>query len=235
MTVTAAPPVGPPTDLTAPGAVDTLLSWHRSVFGNTLMTVATSTSASDGDGGDTSSDDSSDDSGQSESTRNERQGDPASLSEAGRRAIAAERRTAAAEKRRADTAEARIAELERAQMTEQDRVAAERDDWRKKYEEQTAELAARDLDLLRRDVAAEKGLPALMARRLQGDARETLEADADDLVAQLAAAAPAAGGPTAPRPDPSAGSTGDSGRPTSIADAMRLYREAQNAKTGPRA
>ena len=150
------------------------------------------------------------------------------LGDAGKKALAEERKAKAAEKRRADDAERRLAELERERMTDAEKVVAERDDWRKKYEEQTAALAARELDLLRRDVAAEKGLPAALARRLDGTTREDLEADADALKALL----PDPDAPRTPKPDPSAGSTGDKGKPSSVADAMARYQARRERSSG---
>ena len=132
-----------------------------------------------------------------------------------------------AEKARADKAERELEEMRRQQMTEQERVVAERDDWRAKYEEQAAQLAARDLDLMRRDVAAEKNLPPALARRLYGTTREELEQDADALVALL----PDPQAPRTPKPDLSAGSTGDSGKPSSVADAMARY-QARRERSG---
>ena len=60
------------------------------------------------------------------------------------------------------------------------------------------------------EIALEKGLPASLARRLQGDDRDALAADADELLTQFAANA-AANGPRAPRVDPSQGSSAAGG------------------------
>lgn len=85
-----------------------------------------------------------------------------------------------------------------------------------KYETDLAdERAAR----WRAEVAAEKGLTAQQAARLQGASRDELAADADALVA-LFPTAP--GGPRTPAPDPSQGARG--GTPPDI-DAQ--IREAQ--------
>lgn len=53
-------------------------------------------------------------------------------------------------------------------------------------------------------VALEKGLPASLARRLQGETQADLEADADELLAQFP---PADNGPRRPAPDASQGSS----------------------------
>lgn len=202
-----------PIDLARPGAVDDLLAYHRAVFGGARMQRGKARTDSPKPAPPSS-----------EADRR----DADQLGDAGKKALAEERKAKAAEKRRADDAERRLAELERERMTDAEKVVAERDDWRKKYEEQTAALAARELDLLRRDVAAEKGLPAALARRLDGTTREDLEADADALKALL----PDPDAPRTPKPDPSAGSTGDKGKPSSVADAMARYQARRERSSG---
>ena len=214
-----------PVDLALPGAIDDLLAYHRSVFGGARMQVDDAAGAEeDAGGGEARTDSPKPAPPSSEAERR----DADQLGDAGKKALAEERKAKAAEKRRADDAERRLAELERERMTDAEKVVAERDDWRKKYEEQTAALAARELDLLRRDVAAEKGLPAALARRLDGTTREDLEADADALKALL----PDPDAPRTPKPDPSAGSTGDKGKPSSVADAMARYQARRERSSG---
>ena len=214
-----------PIDLARPGAVDDLLAYHRAVFGGARMQVDDAAGAEeDAGGGEARTDSPKPAPPSSEADRR----DADQLGDAGKKALAEERKAKAAEKRRADDAECRLAELERERMTDAEKVVAERDDWRKKYEEQTAALAARELDLLRRDVAAEKGLPAALARRLDGTTREDLEADADALKALL----PDPDAPRTPKPDPSAGSTGDKGKPSSVADAMARYQARRERSSG---
>ena len=83
-------------------------------------------------------------------------------------------------------------------------------------EKRAAEAEAR---ALRADVAAAKGLTAAQAKRLQGDTREQLEADADELRAAFATPAPAGNG--LPSPDPSQGSrSGGADLHAAIASAM---------------
>ena len=149
----------------SPLDVDALLAFHRATFGDARM------EADDPDGGHDAPE-----------TDNERP-TPADLGDPGKKALAAERAAKREAEKKANEAaaraaelEAKIAEFERSKMDAQDRLAAERDDWRKKYEEQAAVAAARELELLRRDVAHDKGLPPGLARRLQGNSREELEA-----------------------------------------------------------
>lgn len=206
-----------PFDLSAPGAVDALLAFHRSVFGGARMEA-------DDEGGQP-------DEQQGEQKPPEKEPEPRSdsdgLGDAGRKAIAAERKAAREEKRRADEAEAQLEELRRQQMTEQERAVAERDDARKQLEEANARLAAFEQERTRNEVAAAKGLSLAQARRLSGTTREEFEADADAFKAELAALA----APPVPKPDPSAGAV-DSGKPSSVADAIRAYQARTTSRSG---
>lgn len=80
-------------------------------------------------------------------------------------------------------------ELEQQKKAELERIAEERDS--NKSRAQEAELA-RD----RLEIALEKGLTKTQAKRLVGSTREELEADADELLADLAPKA------RSPRPNP---------------------------------
>lgn len=62
----------------------------------------------------------------------------------------------------------------------------------------------------RAEVAAEKGLPAALAARLQGSTREELAADADALLLLIPAAPATPAGPRIPAPDPSQGARSSS-------------------------
>lgn len=73
---------------------------------------------------------------------------------------------------------ARYDELEDAKKTNEQRLS----DQLTTAQKRVAEL---EFDQMRRDVAADKGLPAKFARRLTGTTREELEADADDLLDTL--------------------------------------------------
>ena len=97
----------------------------------------------------------------------------------------------------------KLAQFEDANKTEMQKLterleAAERD------------LAARETAALRSEVALEKGLSASQARRLLGSSREELEADAEQLIADLGEQ----GKPRPPRPDPNQGRP-TTGTPTS--------------------
>ncbi|HEY9475627.1 MAG TPA: hypothetical protein VIS06_17480 [Mycobacteriales bacterium] len=85
-----------------------------------------------------------------------------------------------------------------------------------------ADLAAERAARIRVEVAAEKGLTAAQAARLQGSSREELAADADALLALFPAQAPP--GPRTPAPDPSQGARGGT-----APDVEAQIAEAQKA------
>ena len=211
-----------PIDLSLPGAVDQLLAHHRAVFGDARMET------SDPPGDETGADPAGSGEARTDSPKPAPpapavdRSDSGQLGEGGKRALEAERANAREQKARADEAERKLAELERERMTDAEKVVAERDDWRRKYEEQSATLAARELAVLRSEVAAERGLTLAQARRLIGSTREELEADADAFRAELPTPPPSPYPPNTPRPDPSQGPSGggaSGGRATSVADA----------------
>jgi hypothetical protein len=73
------------------------------------------------------------------------------------------------------------------------------------------QAATNERQALIASVALEKGLPANLARRLQGDSKEDLEADADDLLSQFGTTQQAT--TRAPAPDRSQGSSANGGTP----------------------
>ena len=81
-----------------------------------------------------------------------------------------------------------VRELERLKAEEQKRIEAQMSE-QEKLQKQNAELAqkARELELsiLRRDVIAETGLPAVLAERLKGDDKEAMLEDAKKLMESL--------------------------------------------------
>ena len=137
------------------------------------------------------------------------------LGDGGKKALAEERKAR-------QTAER---ELARYRKAEQDKADAEKTELQKASETAAAaETRATEAEAraLRLEVAAAKGLPLAMAKRLQGTTRDELEADADEL---LAAVPPkTAGDPPArpgPKPDPSQGARGEpKTRPTSLGAAV---------------
>lgn len=92
-----------------------------------------------------------------------------------------------------------LAALRAAQADAEQKALAERGEYQKLYEAEkaaradleksmanmTARLRQQELAALRARVAGEKGLPAALAERLQGETAEELAADADALLAAL--------------------------------------------------
>lgn len=87
---------------------------------------------------------------------------------------------------------AKFDEIEQASKTELQKLAEERDDLKQRGD--TAEL-----QVARLEVALAKGLTATQAKRLVGGTREELEADADELIADLGKGKPS------PKPNPAQG------------------------------
>lgn len=97
------------------------------------------------------------------------------LGDAGKKALDAERREKRAAEKRAADLEARLKEFEDRDKTESTR-AIERAEAAEKA------AAAAEARALRLEVAAEKGLTPAQAKRLVGESREELEADASELL-----------------------------------------------------
>lgn len=116
------------------------------------------------------------------------------LGDAGKAALKRERDARkAAEKEKADLAK-KIADFEKAQKDRDDEAAKAKGEWEtvatareKELEELKRSLAERDLNDLRRTVAADEGLPADLALRLQGDDEDALRTDAKALAKFLKA------------------------------------------------
>lgn len=219
-------------DLRAPGAIEDLLAFHRAAFGTARM-MADDDGTTSQDADDTGDSGSRGDGGGHEAE----QDDDERLRAAGKRALDAERaakreatKKANEERAAREAAESRLAELEREKMSAQERAEAERDEWRKKFEQQAAERAALELEVMRRDVAGEKGLTARQARRLRGSTREELEQDADELIRDFGVdkgsetrdEGDAEKKPRSPRPDRSAGA-GATGKSTSVSQITANY------------
>lgn len=97
------------------------------------------------------------------------------LGDAGKKALDAERRDKRAAEKRATDLEARLKEFEDRDKTESTR-AIERAEAAEKA------LAAAESRALRLEIASEKGLTPAQAKRLVGETREELEADASELL-----------------------------------------------------
>lgn len=75
-----------------------------------------------------------------------------------------------------------LAAIERDKMTAEEQLQAAHKEAQTEIESLKAELAKRDFEKLRSDVAAAKGVPPHLAARLRGESQEELESDADELL-----------------------------------------------------
>lgn len=125
------------------------------------------------------------------------------LGESGLKALKAERARADAAEKAAAEKDARLKEYEDRDKTEEQKRAEEFETLRAELAATKAAKAESDLNMLRRDVAIAKGIPAALVDRLKGTDKESLEADADALLEVVSKRE--ADGPRKPRPDPTLG------------------------------
>jgi chromosome segregation ATPase len=121
-----------------------------------------------------------------------------SLSEGGREALDRERNARRDADRQLAEARSKITELEDAGKSEDQkregrlqRAQLELEQAQRRISTLESEAQERDLRDIRREVAAEAGLPASVAQRLQGSDLRTLRADAKKLAEDLDAGTPA--------------------------------------------
>lgn len=157
-------------DLTEPDGIARLLDFHRAAFGDARMEHE-----GDGDSGDGGDDDSSGDRASAGAD-----GDEDDRDLGAKRALRAERAAAKAAKDEAAQLRARVQELEDAGKTEEQRREDATKTLQAEHTALQASVAAKDAQLLRYEIAAEKGLNLAAAKRLQGTTREEIEADAED-------------------------------------------------------
>ncbi len=128
------------------------------------------------------------------------------LGDAGKKAIAAERKRADALDKELKAFRLEAETRANAELSELERV-------KKENETLTKAQTEAAMKAIRLEVALEKGLPANLAARLVGDDRESIEADADALSELVGSTKPAT-----PRVDPSQGTkpSGSSSDPAQI-------------------
>lgn len=139
----------------------------------------------------------------------EPKGSEAPLGEGGLKALNAERDAraaaetarAAAEKESADL-KARLDAIEQSKLTELEKVQKDMAATAERTSKLEAEIAARDLLLLKQKIGAEFQLPAELVARLQGDTDDALRADAKSLADLVPDKSPF------PKADPSQGAKG---------------------------
>lgn len=136
------------------------------------------------------------------------QGDPDQLGDAGKRALAAERKRADDAEKASKALQAQIDQIEAAKLSDLEKA-------QKTAADATATATKAQVEAARLRVAMAKGIPVALVDRLRGNTEEEIAADADEL---LRVVTPSAQGdptpPPAPRPDltqgtGSGGSTGD--------------------------
>lgn len=131
------------------------------------------------------------------------------LGDAGKRAIAAERK-------RADALEKELKAFKLDAETRANAELTELERFKKENEELRTTKSAADREALVLKVALEKGLPASLAARLQGEDYDSLAADADSLSELVGTK------PSAPRPDLSQGPKTTSADSSDPAQAFAL-------------
>ncbi|MFJ4997116.1 hypothetical protein ACIP5T_03120 [Microbacterium sp. NPDC088619] len=110
------------------------------------------------------------------------QGDPENtLGDAGKAALAAERKRANDAEKLAREAQARITELEQKDATEIEKATRRISELETANQTLTADLATRDKTILRLNTGIDEGLPKNLIARLQGDDEESIKADAASL------------------------------------------------------
>lgn len=122
------------------------------------------------------------------------EGESLDLGDAGKRAIAAERK-------RADTLEKELKAFKLDAQTRANAELSELERLKKERDELFSGQSAKELEALRYKVALEKGLPANLAARLQGADYDELTADAESLAELVSTGTK----PSVPRADPSQG------------------------------
>lgn len=147
-------------------------------------------------------------------------GDPEALGDAGKAALAAERKRANDAEKAAREAQARIKELEEKDATELEKATRRIRELEEANGTLASDLAARDRTILRLNTGIDEGLPKNLIARLQGDDEESIKADAASLRELVPDNTPS----PFPKADPSQGpkSTGK----TSNADLFAQQLEA---------
>jgi len=151
---------------------------------------------------------------ENENPNPEPQGDPDQLGDAGKKALQEERKARAELEKQLKELQEQAKARDEAELSEVDRLKKSNEELAGKIGALESEKTTAALDLIRYQVATEKGLPPELVARLQGTDRESFEADADSL-------APLITGKQNPYPkaDPSQGPQGNTGA-RSNADAF---------------
>lgn len=133
------------------------------------------------------------------------------LGDAGKKAIQAERDARKVADKRADDLAAELKSIKDAQLSTEDLA-------KQSAAETASDLAALRLEVNRKTVALDKGVPANLLEFLTGETREAMEAQADILLTVLNA-------PKTPKADPSQGPAGSTSK-QSVAQQFAQWTEA---------
>lgn len=109
------------------------------------------------------------------------QGDPENLGDAGKAALAAERRRANDAEKQAREALARIKELEEKDATELEKATRRIKELEEANSTLAGDVQSRDRTILRLNTGIDEGLPKNLIARLQGEDEESIKADAASL------------------------------------------------------
>lgn len=132
------------------------------------------------------------------------QGDPEALGDAGKAALAAERKRANDAEKQAREALARIKELEEKDATELEKATRRIKELEEANGTLTSDLEKRDRTILRLNTGIDEGLPKNLIARLQGDDEDSIKADAASLRELIPDNTPS----PFPKADPSQGARG---------------------------
>lgn len=151
---------------------------------------------------------------------NQTQGDP-ELGDAGKAALAAERKRANDAEKALRDAAAKLKQIEDADKTELEKAQNRIAELESSNAALTNESASKDLTILKLNTGIEEGLPKNLIARLQGTDEETFKADA----ASLRELVPADTSSPFPKADPSQGAKGSTGK-SSNADTFASQMDA---------
>lgn len=149
------------------------------------------------------------------------QGDPDALGDAGKTALAAERKRANEAEKLARDAQARIKELEEKDATELEKASRRIKELEEATQTLTNDVVTRDRTILRLNTGIDIGLPKNLIARLQGDDEESMKADAASLRELIPDTTPS----PFPKADPSQGPKDKTGH-TSTAQAFAQQLDA---------
>jgi hypothetical protein len=206
-------------DLRAPGGIEALFAFNRSLFGDAVMEAGAGDGGSGGDGGTgTGAGDGGQGAGSGSGDGGTGGDGDEPLGEPGKKALLAEREAVKNLKGELTAKDQRIAELENAGKSQEDKEKDRVAQLEKSDREKDTTITSQAATILRYQVAAAKGLDLEAAERLRGASKEEIEADADAWIKKW-------GGSRDAKEVPGAGA-GDSGKANDSAPGLPRMRNA---------